>query len=55
MARIYSYPRVDTSVTAVVHSPDFPEAPDTTVLFFFFFSDKGTFNQIVKIYYLLEF
>lgn len=55
MARIYSYPRVDTSVTAVVHSTDFPEAPDTTVLFVPFVSEKGPFNKIVKIHSLEEF
>lgn len=55
MTRIYSYPRVNTSVTALVHSNALPEAKDTTVLFVPFVSERGPVNEVVKIHSLEEF
>lgn len=53
--KAYSYPRVNTSVTALEHVNSAPSAEDTTVLFVPFVSEKGPINEVKKIHSLEEF
>lgn len=53
--KTYSYPRVNTSVTALERVTATSEAADTTVLFVPFVSERGPIEEVKKIHSLEEF